>query len=100
MSIQTDNHKRAGLERELDRPDHHNSDEGRHPSSGAFGRHFTAAELGEIWKLDESTIRRIFQDEPGVLKIGNAAAATASAITSLYAYPESVALRVYQERSR
>ncbi len=34
-----------------------------------FGRHFAAAELGQIWKLDESTIRRIFQ-EPGVLRIG------------------------------
>jgi hypothetical protein len=35
-----------------------------------FERHFTLKELAEFWQLDESTIRRIFQDEPGVLKIG------------------------------
>jgi hypothetical protein len=35
-----------------------------------FERHFTPKELAELWRLDESTIRRLFQDEPGVLKIG------------------------------
>lgn len=28
----------------------------------------TPQELAELWKFDESTIRRMFQDEPGVLK--------------------------------
>jgi transcriptional regulator GlxA family with amidase domain len=35
-----------------------------------FGQHYTLAHLAELWCLDESTIRRMFQDEPGVLKIG------------------------------
>jgi hypothetical protein len=29
---------------------------------------YTPQELAELWKFDESTIRRMFQDEPGVLK--------------------------------
>jgi hypothetical protein len=28
----------------------------------------TPRELAELWKFDESTIRRMFQDEPGVMK--------------------------------
>jgi hypothetical protein len=33
----------------------------------AFERHYTAKELAELWGLDESTVRRLFRDEPGVL---------------------------------
>lgn len=29
---------------------------------------YTPRDLAEKWKFDESTIRRMFQDEPGVLK--------------------------------
>ena len=37
-----------------------------------FERHFTPKQLAELWSLDESTVRRMFQDELGVLKIGKA----------------------------
>ena len=51
--------------------------------SGAFVEpHYTAQELAQAWKLDETTIRRIFQDEAGVLKSARWAGATASGITS------------------
>jgi len=66
-------------------------------SDAAFGRHFTAAELADIWRLDETTIRRIFQDEPGVLRIGKASRRKRQYFT--LRIPESVALRVYRERS-
>ena len=33
-----------------------------------FERHFTPKQLAELWLLHESTIRRLFLDEPGVLK--------------------------------
>jgi hypothetical protein len=39
-------------------------------ASTAFEEHFTPAELARLWKRDESTIRRMFQDEPGVLRMG------------------------------
>lgn len=32
--------------------------------------HFTPAELAEAWGVDVETIRNIFRDEPGVLKLG------------------------------
>jgi hypothetical protein len=38
----------------------------------ALERHFTAKELAELWSLDESTVRRLFQDQPDVLRIGKA----------------------------
>ncbi len=36
----------------------------------ALERHFTVAEVAELWQLSEDTIRKIFRDVPGVLKIG------------------------------
>jgi hypothetical protein len=37
--------------------------------SPATEKHFTPAELGEKWGLSEDTIRRAFEDVPGVLRI-------------------------------
>ena len=69
-------------------------------SADPFGRHFTAAELGGIWRLDETTIRRIFQDEPGVLKIGKANRRDGKRDYITLRIPEPVARRVYMERSK
>jgi hypothetical protein len=33
-------------------------------------KHFTPAELAGAWNLSVETIRNLFRDEPGVLKIG------------------------------
>jgi hypothetical protein len=30
-------------------------------------RHYAPSEVAELWQLDVETIRRIFQDEPGVI---------------------------------
>jgi hypothetical protein len=32
---------------------------------------FTVAEIASLWRLSTDTIQRIFQDEPGVLPLGN-----------------------------
>ncbi len=66
----------------------------------AFERHFTAQELAELWKLDETTIRRIFQDEPGVFKVGRSNRRDGKRDYVTLRIPESVALRIYQERTR
>jgi hypothetical protein len=63
-------------------------------------RHFTPAELAEAWKLDESTVRRIFQDEVGVLKISTQGVRSRKRAYTTIRVPESVAARVYQERTR
>jgi hypothetical protein len=36
-------------------------------------RHYSPAELGELWNLSEETVRRIFQREPDVLIFENLA---------------------------
>ena len=32
---------------------------------------FTVAQLASIWQLSTDTIQRLFQDEPGVITLGN-----------------------------
>lgn len=66
----------------------------------AFERHFTPQQLAELWRLDESTIRRIFVDEPGVLKYGKSCRRNGRRDYVTLRIPESVARRVYAERSR
>ncbi len=39
-------------------------------SSPLLERHYKPSEIAEAWQMSEDSIRRIFQDEPGVLKIG------------------------------
>lgn len=65
-----------------------------------FERHLDPKELAAAWKLDVTTIRRIFIDEPGVLKIGKADRRDGKRDYVTLRIPESVAVRVYQERSK
>ena len=39
--------------------------------STPWGRVFTPAELAAEWQLSENSIRRLFQDEPGVFVMGD-----------------------------
>ena len=43
---------------------------GQIPEFDHLERHFAPREMAELWGVSESTIRRIFQDEVGVLRIG------------------------------
>jgi hypothetical protein len=61
-----------------------------------FERHFTPQDLADIWRLDETTIRRIFQDEPGVMKIGKSHRRDGKRDYITLRIPESVAARVYR----
>jgi hypothetical protein len=63
-----------------------------------FERHFTPQELAELWRLDESTIRRMFQDEPGVLRIGQTGRRQKRDYVTLR-IPASTAARVHHERT-
>jgi hypothetical protein len=53
-----------------------------------------------LWKFDESTIRRMFIDEPGVLKYGNSFRRSVRREYFTLRIPESVARRVYAGKSR
>jgi hypothetical protein len=66
----------------------------------AFERHFTPHELAELWKFDESTIRRMFIDEPGVLVYGKERRRDGCRDYVTLRIPESVARKVYERRLR
>jgi hypothetical protein len=34
-------------------------------------KHYTPAELAKVWGVDAETIRNLFRNEPGVLKLGS-----------------------------
>ena len=36
----------------------------------ALETHYSVSEVAKLWHLSEDTIRRIFRDVPGVLKLG------------------------------
>jgi len=57
-------------------------------------RHYSPAELGELWNLSADTIRRAFENEPGVLVFENPVRSSNRRFRTLR-IPESIALRVY-----
>ena len=65
-----------------------------------FEHHFTPKELAAIWNLDETTVRRLVQDEPGVLKLGKAKRRDGKRDYISLRVPRSVAMRVHRERSK
>jgi len=62
-------------------------------------RHYSAQEIAEAWGLDPSTVRRVFQERPGVLKIGKAARHDGKREYQVLRIPESVVRQVYRERT-
>jgi hypothetical protein len=65
-----------------------------------FERHYTPQELGDLWGFDHSTIRRMFIDEPGVLKEGKQARRNGKRIYVSIRIPASIAQRVHDRKSR
>jgi hypothetical protein len=59
-------------------------------------RHYTPQELANLWGVDPETIRNIFREEPGVVKIGNNNKKRSYVTLRI---PESVAERVHQRLS-
>jgi hypothetical protein len=64
----------------------------------ALEPHFSVQVLAEMWRLDESTIRRIFEDAPGVLRLGNERRRSGKREYVTPRIPASVAQREYQKR--
>lgn len=67
--------------------------------STALERQFTPKELALLWRLSEDTIRRTFQDIPGVMKIGVPFRRGKRGYVTLR-IPESVAVKVYEDRAK
>jgi hypothetical protein len=58
-------------------------------------RHYTPADLAKAWGVSAETIRQLFRDEPGVLKIGDNGTKHKRSYKTLR-IPQSVAERVHQ----
>lgn len=69
-------------------------------TSNPFERHYTPQELAELWGFDHTTIRRMFVDEPGVLKVGKSARRDGKRAYVSLRIPASVAERVYRRKTR
>ena len=67
--------------------------------AGIFERHFSVRTLADFWQLSDDTIQRWFEDETGVLKVGDDNKRRCGRRVTLR-IPESVATRVYREKVR
>jgi hypothetical protein len=70
-------------------------EDGRRPIDLAVERHYSIQELAVLWNLSEKTVRRLFENEPGVIEIGSAEARFRRAYVTRR-IPESVAQRVHR----
>lgn len=61
-------------------------------------KHYSPDELAELWGVSTETIRSIFRDEPGVLKIGKTGTKYKRGYVTLR-IPEDVAERVHARLS-
>jgi len=67
-------------------------------SSRMYERHYSPAELAELWSLSSDTVRRMFENESGVLVFENPVRSSSRRFRTL-GIPESVAQRVYSRFS-
>lgn len=75
------------------------SELGKGQTAPAFERHFSVNEIAEMWSLSYNTIKAMFQNESGVLKIGSPETRYGRPRITLR-IPESVVLKVHQRRTR
>ena len=61
-------------------------------------RLYSRSELAELWRLSSETIRRLFQEEPGVVTIGERNPRRKRRYVMLR-IPQSVAVRVHRRLS-
>ena len=68
--------------------------------SPATEKHVSVNELAFRWNLSPDTVRRMFENEPGVLVIGNGIRKYGRRRYVTLRIPESVAARVHRRLSR
>ena len=65
-------------------------------ASGDFAeRHYTVAQIAELWILSPDVVRRVFEREPGVLVLGDQGSRSKRRYTTLR-IPQSVVERVHR----
>lgn len=61
----------------------------------AFEKHFTVNQIASLWEVSGNTVRRLFKNEPGVVKIGSEEERYKRAYKKLL-IPQSIALKVHE----
>jgi len=62
-------------------------------------RHYAPSEVGELWQFNVETIRRLFQDEPGVMVLQSPVKKGKRPYTTIR-IPQSVLERVHKRLQR
>jgi len=60
-----------------------------------FEKHYTVSQISKLWAFSESTVRRLFVKEPGVIKICHQSTRKRRGYISLR-IPERIAQRVHR----
>lgn len=69
------------------------------PIDLASEKHYSVAEISKLWALSEKTVRRIFEQEPGVISWGSEETRHKRGYRTLRV-PESVFIRVHRKLRR
>jgi hypothetical protein len=70
------------------------------PTPCAFSeRHYAVGEIAALWNLSSDAVRKLFQDEPGVLVLGGQGPTHRRRYTTLR-IPESVLQRVHRRMTK
>lgn len=68
-------------------------------SSPAHEQHYTVQEVAKLWAWSVDTVRRVFADEPGVLKHSHARVSGRGRPHVMLSIPASVLERLHEQRS-
>lgn len=69
-------------------------------TAAAVEKHYSVNELAELWGCSADTIRLLFENEDGVLIIGNGKGTRSKRRYRTFKIPQSVAIQVHSRMSR
>jgi hypothetical protein len=65
-----------------------------------YERHLSPAQVGELWGLSADTVRRLFQNEPGVLVLANTTSRRGKRGYKTLRIPQHVIERVHRRLTK
>ena len=69
------------------------------PSASFSQRHYTVQEIAEMWNLGPDAVRKLFEEEPGVLVFGDVRGSRSKRRYVTLRIPEHVVERVYRRQA-
>lgn len=65
----------------------------------ATEKHYTVEQIADLWSVSAATVRRMFRDVPGVLKINAHRSSLNSRAYESLRIPASIVARLHEQRS-